>query len=126
MQIQIDKKRMAIIVAISLLFSVIIFIATECFLLSADLATAKSCLKAQQDNSKAGFFTKLFINKVLLSTNTIGFEDRLSLENAVRDLADPEIFSQWQKFVASKDDGETQKIVGSMLKLLTDKIYSKK
>lgn len=126
MQIQINKKRMAIIVVISLLFSVIVYLSVECFLLSTDLVSAKSGLKIQQTNAKATFFTKLFIDKILLSSGTIDFEDRLKLENAVRDLADPEIIGQWQQFIASKDDTDTQKIVGNMLKLLTDKISSQK
>lgn len=118
------KLRMIIIVTVSLLASAVIYLSVECFLLVKELRTAEYHLKVQQTNEKAAFFVKLFINKILLSTDTISFEDRLKLENAVRNLADPEIFSQWQKFTASDNAAETQKIVGNILKLLVDRISS--
>lgn len=109
---------------IALLVSIIFYFALNCFLLSTEIRRANASLRVQQADQKATFFVKLFINKVLLSTEPINFEDRLKLENAVRDIDDPEIFAQWQKFTASKDDAETQKIVGIILKLIIDRMSS--
>lgn len=117
-----QKTRLAIIIIITFLFSAVVILSVQCFLLASDLKTAKAGLKQQETGQKAAFFARLFINKVLLSTGTIDFESRLQLENAVRDLADPEILSQWQKFTNSSGDAETQKTVGNILKLLINKM----
>lgn len=121
---QTQKIRLLIIIVISLLSSAVVYLSVECFLLAKEVKSAEVGLKVQQTDEKAAFFVKLFIDKVLLSTGIINFEDRLKLENAVRDLNDPDIFIQWQKFTASKNDAETQKIVGNILKMLVDKISS--
>ena len=100
----------------------VIGLGVECFLLASELNLAKTNLKTQETNEKAVLFAKLFIDKILLSQGTVGFDDRLKLENAVRDLNDPQIFAQWQKLTASSGDAETQQIVGSILKMLISKI----
>lgn len=121
---QIDKKRMAVIVALAIMTSITVYLAVECFLTSSDLAKAEVIISKQKEDANAALFTKLFIDKVLLSSGTVSFEDRLQLENAVRNVSDPEVFKQWQEFVDCTDETKTQVIVGNMLKLLIGKISS--
>jgi len=87
-----------------------------------ELNNAQKLLKAQQTNEKALALTKLFVEKVLQGESEVGFEDRLKLENAVRDLNDQQIFDQWQKVVKSQSAEETQQAVGDFLNLLLNKI----
>jgi hypothetical protein len=117
-----QKTRLAVIIIISVLAAAVIYLSIQNFLLVKELNFLKANYKAQQTNEKAAAFAKLFVDKILLSSGTINFEDRLQLENSVRNLADKEIFEKWQQFTASKGDAETQKIVGGILELLINKI----
>jgi hypothetical protein len=53
-------------------------------------------------------FMKLFIDKVLGTSGTISFEDRVKLESDVRELGQPELISLWEVFVASSDTDSAQ------------------
>ena len=83
---------------------------------------AKVELKNQQTNAKVISFAKLFIEKVLKAQGEVSFEERLKLENAVRDLNDPEILAQWEKFTGSKTEADAQQEVKNLLSLLVNKI----
>lgn len=87
-----------------------------------ELDNAQKLFKTQQTNEKVLVLAKLFVEKVLQGETEVGFEDRLKLENAVRDINDKEIFDQWQKVVKSKSAQETQQEVGIFLDLLLSKI----
>lgn len=117
-----QKTRLIVIIVISLLVAMTIYLSVECFLLASELNLVKANLKAQEINIKAGLFANLFIDKILLTAGEVNFDDRLKLENAVRDLNDPEIFAKWQQLTSSQGDAQTQQIVGSILKLLINKI----
>ena len=73
-------------------------------------------------NRKILSFLRLFIDKVLKADGEVSFEDRLSLENAVRGIDDQQILSQWQKFVDSKSDKEAQVNLRDLIDLLVRKI----
>ena len=118
-----QKTRFFIITAITLLIAAIIYLATMYFLCHQSLLQVQKQLKAQQNNEKVSVFARLFVDKVLLGEGTVSFDDRLKLENAVRDIGDPEVFSKWQEFTESKNDKESQITVGNLLKLLFAKIY---
>ena len=118
-----QKTRLFVITIITLLAAVSVYLAVMYFLDHQSLLQVQKQLKAQQNNEKVSIFAKLFVDKVLLSQGTVSFDDRLRLENAVRDISDPEIFSKWQEFTDSKDDNESQITVGNLLKLLFNKIY---
>lgn len=66
-------------------------------------------------------FNKLFIEKVLKAEEKIDFEERLKLENMVRNLNDEEILIQWQKFTESKTETEAQDNVKDLLYILVNK-----
>lgn len=87
-----------------------------------ELSQVKISLEAQKTDVKVLNFSKLFIAKVLGAQGEIDFETRLKLENAVRDLNDNEILTQWQKFVQSQNAADAQTGVKDLLKMLIDKI----
>jgi len=106
---------------IILLLVLLAGVSTLCVLNRIELNNAEQ-IKAKQVDEKAMYLTKLFVEKVLLGESEVNFEDRLKLENAVRDLNDEEVFTQWQKIVKSKTADETQKEVGTFLALLLSKV----
>lgn len=111
------------LVAVIILVSALLIGVTALFILDRiELNATKQNFKAQQVNEKALTFTKLFVEKVLQGDEEVNFEDRLKLENAVRDLNDEEVFLQWQKIVKSQSAAETQQEVGTLLNLLLTKI----
>jgi len=95
---------------------------TRCFLSDAELKEANKIINNQQVNTKVVAFAQLFIDKVLSGSTEVSFEDRLQLENAVRGINDQEIFDQWQKFVKSETNGDSQHNLSELLKLLVKKI----
>lgn len=112
-----QKTKLVAIIIVLLVAGNILFTAMY-FLNRAELLRLQEQLKVQQTNEKSLFFAKLFIDKVLLSAGTVNFEDRLKLENAVRDINDPKIFAKWEEFTNSQNDRESQIAVGNLLKLL--------
>ncbi|MBU3934377.1 hypothetical protein KKC00_00155 [Patescibacteria group bacterium] len=100
----------------------ILLIASQCYVFWQKLKTAESLLQTCQHNEEVLDFTKLFIGKVLMAETDVSFEDRLKLENAVRDISSQEIFSQWQKFTESKTEVQAQEEVKNLLELLVSKI----
>ncbi len=66
-------------------------------------------------------FRNMFTDKVLLSDGEVDFNTRLSLETAVRNLNDTEIFNLWQLFVNTKDQADSTIQAKKLLKLLIEK-----
>lgn len=120
-----QNTRLVIIILITLLAASNIFLAVQYTLSQMELKSVKQQLQIQQTDQKSLFFAKLFVNKFLLGQGTVGFEDRLTLENAVRDINDPVIFKQWQTFTNSQTDYDAQKSAGIMFNLLLDKLSEK-
>lgn len=75
-----------------------------------------------QADSKILAFARLFTDKVLGGSKEVSFDDRLQLENSVRDLNDKEIFNSWQVFTKAKNAAETQKDFYNLFQLLLRKI----
>lgn len=117
-----QKTKLILTIVISLLFLCNIFLAGQLYLSKAELKDTQQLVRVQDVNTKALFFAKLFVNKILMEKGTVSFEDRLKLENAVRDINDKEILNQWQKFVDSKGGDDSQICVGNLLELLLLKV----
>ena len=115
-------KRFILILVIGLLGIGNVFTFTSCMISRAELARDKQQLKNQQLNVKILDFSKLFVEKVLKADKEVSFEDRLLLENKVRDLKDPEILAQWEKFTGSATQDQVQQEVKVLLDLLITKI----
>jgi len=116
-----SKQKIALIIVLILLIGNIFF-GYKYFALQKELETTKATIKTQQINEKILDFTKLFIEKVLKAETEVGFETRLKLENAARNLGDEEILNQWQKFTESKTEAEAQTEVKNLLEMLIGKI----
>lgn len=117
-----NKTRLFVITIITLLAASNIYLAVMYGLSQLEAAQTRSQLKSQETNEKALLFAKLFIDKVLLGEGTVDFEDRLKLENAVREINDQKIFNEWQTFTASQGDSEVQASAARLLGLLFDKV----
>ena len=105
-----------------ILTAVCLFAGVEYYMLCKETKSLRIQVAAQQMNGKVFNFNKMFIEKVLKADSEVSFEDRLKLENAVRDLNDPQILSQWQKFSNCKTGQEAQAEVKNLLDLLATKI----
>ena len=119
------KQKTILIIVILILFGSNVFLGAKYFAAQKELREVKAIIQIQEINDKVLDFTKLFIAEVLKSEEEIDFETRLQLENAVRDLDDEEILSQWNKFTASKTEVEAQKEVKNLLEMLVDKIEAR-
>jgi hypothetical protein len=113
------------VLIILILVTCAVFFGVKYFLAQRELIETKNVLETQNINGKVLEFTKLFIEKVLKAENEIDFETRLNLENAVRDLNDENILSQWQKFTESKTEADAQQEVKNLLEILVSKIKIK-
>ena len=109
---------------ISLLVSGNIFLLVQFGILNGELRQAKKELNVRQINEKTLTFAKLFVEKVLQGTDEVSFEDRLRLENSVRDINDPEIFDQWQNFIKTQTDREAQDQMSRLFMMLLNKLGS--
>ena len=63
-------------------------------------------------------FMKLFIDKVLGTSGTISFEDRVKLESDIRALGKPELTAQWETFVLSTDTDSAQQNAVKLMSML--------
>ncbi len=79
-------------------------------------------VKSQEVNAKILNFTQLFMDKILGGGKTVSFDDRLTLENAVRALNDQEIFNSWETFTKANDPAEVQADFYALFRLLLKKI----
>lgn len=88
----------------------------------SELKSAQALVMKQMHNKKTAEFLEMLVNQVIKSNQEVDFETRLKLENAVRDLKDEKILSEWQKFVQSKSEVEAQSNVKNLLGVLVEKI----
>jgi len=116
-----DKRTIVISVIVALI-SAIIVILGQYYISCSELEATKNLLITYQHNEKVSNFTKLFVGKVIMSTEAVSFEDRIRLENAVRDISDDEISEQWKKFVDSETESSIQEEAKELLNLLVNKI----
>jgi len=66
------------------------------------LTKNQASLEQLEVSKKILDFRNMFTQDVLLSNKEIDFDTRLAMETSVRNLNNPEIFSQWQKFTNSQ------------------------
>jgi hypothetical protein len=87
-----------------------------------ELAQAKNAIAARQTNEKIADFAGLVVDKVLKAQGEVSFDDRLKLENAVRDTKDAELLAQWNKFTASQNETDAQNEMKNLISLLVVKM----
>ena len=119
----IDLNKIFLVIFILILLAGNIFLWQKFSAVQQEFKKTKESLTIQTTNEKVLDFTELFIEKVLKAEGEIDFENRLSLENAVRNLDDEEILAQWQKFTESETEVEAQTEVKNLLEMLVGKIH---
>jgi len=90
-------------------------------ILAFTIVKNQNIIQQRQVNKNVLDFRNMFTEKVLLSSQEIDFDTRLALETAVRNLNDPEIFAQWQKFVNSQTKEDATVQAKALLELLIKK-----
>jgi len=117
-----NKQLKFLLVIIILLAGGNIIFGVNYFFTKKELQVAQKSLSTQQFNIKVINFNRLFVQKVLKAETDISMEDRLKLENTVRELKDQEILDQWQKFTGATTEKQAQQEVKNLLDLLGQKI----
>ncbi len=118
----IDKKVVVVSVAVIVLLLGFIGFGVGYFCEVAKVKQLENSLNTQKINSKIVEFAKLFIEKVLKAKSEVSFEDRLKLENSVRDLGDENILILWERFTDSQTQDQAQESVKNLLEALVEKI----
>jgi hypothetical protein len=84
--------------------------------------------ESTQEDAKAAtryqtsHFLKYFIDTVLNTTGAISFEDRVKLENDIRQIHDADLIAQWDAFVASTNTKDAQANAVKLMSMLTNKM----
>lgn len=120
MNIMLTKRVVEVIIVI-LAVSNVLF-TYNYFQTNQELRAIKSVQNKMELNGKVIDFTSMFIQKVLQADQEVDFETRLSLENAVRELKDEQIISEWQNFISSRTEADAQTSVKKLLGILVNKI----
>ncbi len=109
-------KLAAILIVLSLFGNAFLF--ARYFTLKTELKVVRAEVKAQALNANILEFGMLFLEKVLRAESEVSFEDRLQLENAVRDIGNEEILTKWEQFTESQDEADAQGSVKDLLEAL--------
>lgn len=117
-----QKNRIIILSVIGLLVLAVAFFAGSYILEVQKNKTLQKEITSQKTNHKVMNFLNLFIQKVLKTDKPVSFEDRLQLENAVRDINDPEIMAKWEEFTGGTNEVQIQQGVKELLEVLARKI----
>jgi hypothetical protein len=67
-------------------------------------------------------FLKSFIDLVLSTQGTITYDDRVKLENDIRQIHDADLTKAWDTFIASKNGDQAQANAIKLMSLLTNKM----
>ena len=120
--LKISNKKIILAGVIVLFILGNVFFAVNYFLQKQETEKLQKEIATQQTNVKVLNFSKLFIQKVLKTDKPVSFEDRLQLENAVRNINDPEILSKWEQFTGGTNEAQIQQGVKDLLEALINKI----
>ena len=90
--------------------------------LQKELLATKAIAVTRTVSDKILSFDRLFIEKVRKAKGEVSFNDRLQLENSVRDLNDNQILTAWNTFVNSRSQNDAQEAVRTLLDILAQKI----
>ena len=118
-----DKSRiisnilMLVLVAGNIFFSIQY---TEGIKQQADQAA--SVVDNSASRMQAARFMKEFVDIVLNTTGQISLDDRVKLENDVRQIGDSNITKQWTAFVNSKDGKTAQAGAVKLMSMVTNKM----
>lgn len=107
---------------VAVIFLLVAILAVGYVLKLKENQNLKKELQVQKTNEKVAIFLDLFIQKVLKTDKEVSFEDRLRLENAVRNINDEEILAKWEQFTNGQTESQIQDGVKALLGALANKI----
>ena len=116
------EQRKILLSVITLLFIVTAFFGFQYVRATQEVKRLQEEVKVQKINDRVVSFLDLFIQKVLKLDKEVPFEDRLRLENAIRDINDPEILVKWEQFTSASTETQIQASVKNLLEALVNKI----
>lgn len=117
-----NKRKLALTVVTVVLAFLIAYLSVSNLSQARQLHQLRSELAAQKTNVKVINFIDLFIQKVLRVDKEVSFEDRLRLENTVRDIGDENILATWEQFTSAQTEDQIQDGVKDLLEALVKKI----
>jgi|SRR3989338_1168670 len=117
-----NKKNGLVAIAIGLLAVATLFFGVQYFVAAEENKKLQEQLKSDTQKEQAVAFLDLFVQKVLKTDKEVAFEDRLKLENAIRDINDPELLAKWEKFTGGTTEAQIQQGVKDLLEALVAKI----
>ena len=85
-------------------------------------AAAQAASATASSRLQVASFLKEFIDTVLNTQGTISFNDRVKLENDIRQIGDQTLTTQWTTFVSSPDSKSAQQNAVKLMALLADKM----
>lgn len=103
----------------------VIFFGLSVFLLFKYFGTQANLVKVtseKQLNSQILDFERFFVEKVINAQSEVSFNDRLQLEEDVKNINDKEISDSWSQFVNSATQAQAEDSVKKLLLLLIQKI----
>lgn len=115
------KKIILLLAFIFIIFGIVLF-GFKCYYLNERVKQLEMENNYQKTNRDVVNFLKLFIEKILQGQNEVSFEDRLKLENAVRDLGDKQVLTLWENFTQAKTSDQAQYSLKELLEILVNKI----
>ena len=115
-------KTIILIAVISILIAGNIVLGAQYYLQCQQMQKLQAELNQKNLNSDVISFLNLFIEKVLKAQTEVSFDDRLKLENAVRNLNDPNLLTKWEDFTNATDQTQVQTGVENLLEALVQKI----
>jgi len=121
-RIFIDRKGIVFLIIVSFFLGGLVFYASETYILKNKSEKTEFKITVQEKNIKIVSFLNLFIDKVLKTNEEVSFEDRLKLENAIRDIQDKDILFIWEKFTQAETSDDVQKYCKELLEALVEKI----
>ena len=118
-----NKKNTFLIVTLAVVLFGAFFFGIQYTLEAKQVSKLQQDLSLERTNVKVAAFLNLFIQKVLKTDKEISFEDRLQLENAIRDINDPILLAKWEAFTQANSETDIQARVKDLLEALVKKIH---
>lgn len=115
------KEKLSLVLVL-ILAGISVFFAWKYSVAWQELGDARVQLSQRAPERKAIEFTRTFVVRVLKAEHEVSFDDRLRLENMVRDLKDNAVLDEWNRFVSSKTESEAQEQAKNLLSLLVSKM----
>ena len=109
---------------VSNVLMLILLIGNIFFSIQYTASIARDAQAQQEDNSykvKVTTFLKSFIDIVISTQGTVSFDDRVKLENDIRQIHDVDLTKQWEVFTASKDSKEAQAAAVKLMSMLASR-----